>query len=211
MKSTPRRALIVIDVQNEYFSGGLRIAYPARSASLGNIALALDAAYAAGIPVVVVQNYAPAGAPLFAKSTPGWELHPAVAGRPRDYYVEKTLPSAFSGTDLEAWARARGIDTLTLVGYMTHNCIASTAVAALHAGFTVEVLQDATGAVAYANAAGAASAEEIHRAFCVVLHSRFAAVASTRAWIAAAQAGAALQRGSIVESSRAALAAEAAR
>ena len=210
MKSTPRRALIVIDVQNEYFSGGLRIAHPARSASLGNIALALDAAYGAGIPAVVVQNYAPAGAPLFAKGTPGWELHPVVASRPRDHYVEKTLPSAFSGTDLEAWARARGVDTLTLVGYMTHNCIASTAVAALHAGFAVEVLHDATGALAYANAAGAASAEEIHRAFCVVLHSRFAAVASTRAWIAGAQAGAALQRGTIFESSRAALPAEAA-
>src|SRR6476620_1384725 len=61
-----------------------------------------------------------------------------------------------------------------------------TAIQALHAGFAVEVLQDAIGSLPYVNADGATNAEEMHRVFCVVFHSRFAAVISTSAWIAAA-------------------------
>ncbi len=54
----PRRALIVVDVQNEYVAGGLRIEYPPVEASLRNIGSAMDAAAAAGIPVIVVQQMA---------------------------------------------------------------------------------------------------------------------------------------------------------
>jgi hypothetical protein len=66
---------------------------------------------------------------------------------------------------------------------MTHNCDASTIFEATHRGLHVEFLQDATGALPYANEAGSASAEEIHRVFSVVFHSRFAATGSTDAWI----------------------------
>ena len=66
MSSAPRRALLVVDVQNEYFSGNLRIEYPDPQQSLANIGRAMDAATAAGIPVIVVRHLAPAGAPIFA-------------------------------------------------------------------------------------------------------------------------------------------------
>ena len=94
----PRRALIVIDVQNEYFTGGLPIEHPPVSESLPNLLRAMDAAQARGIPVIVVQHSAPAGAPVFVPGTATWELHPDVAGRPRDHYIEKSLASAFTGT-----------------------------------------------------------------------------------------------------------------
>ena len=51
---SPKRALIVIDVQNEYVTGNLRIEYPDVQLSLRNIARAMDAAHDAGIPVVVI-------------------------------------------------------------------------------------------------------------------------------------------------------------
>ena len=64
-QSAPRRALVVIDVQNEYFEGGgLPIEYPPVESSLPKIAQAMDAARAAGVPVVVVQHHAPKGAPV---------------------------------------------------------------------------------------------------------------------------------------------------
>lgn len=202
MSTAPRRALIVIDVQNEYVSGGLPIEYPPVERSLAHIGAAMDAARAAGVVVVVVQNDAPAASPIFATGSPGWQLHPEVARRPHDHLVHKTLPSAFAGTDLADWLAAHAVDTLSVCGYMTHNCDASTIVHALHAGLTVEWLADASGAVPYANAAGAASAEEIHRVFGVVFHSRFAAVTDTARWIAAVQAGEPLPRDSIVASNR---------
>lgn len=202
MSANPRRALIVIDVQNEYVSGDLPIEFPPVDVSLANIGRAMDAARAAGVPVIVVQNLAPAGSPLFARGSAGAALHEAVASREHDHFVEKALPSAFAGTDLGAWLAARNIDTLTIAGYMTHNCDASTAFEATHAGLAVEFLADATGSVPYANAAGAVSAEEIHRAFSVVMHTRFAAVVSTEAWLAAVQANAPLARDNIYASNQ---------
>ena len=197
LSPSPQRALVVIDVQNEYVTGNLLIEHPPVVQSLACIGAAMDAAQRAGVPIVVVQNRAPVNAPLFAHGSEGWQLHPVVHARHRDHWVEKTLPGALAETDLAAWARARGIDTLTLIGYMTHNCVASTAVEALQQGFAVEYLADASGTVSYANAAGVASAADLHRVFGVVLHSRFAAVATTDAWVAAIQAGEALPRGTI--------------
>lgn len=194
---SPRRALIVIDVQNEYVTGGLRIEYPPVEQSLQAIGQAMDHAANAGVPIVVVQNRAPATAPLFAEGTHGWQLHEAVARRHRDHLLTKELPSALARTELREWLVQRAIDTLTIVGYMTHNCDMATAVDATQAGYAVELLRDATGSVPYTNAAGAATAQEIHDAFCVVMQSRFAAVVSTSQWVDAVTAGARLAKGSI--------------
>lgn len=205
MSNAPKRALIVIDVQNEYFSGNLRIEYPPVGDSLPNILRAMDAAHAAGIPVVVVRHQALAGAPIFAPGSHGVELHPQVAERPRDLLLDKSKASALSGTGLGDWLRERGVDTLTLVGYMTHNCDDSTARQAAHEGWQVEFLDDASGSLPYANSAGAATAEEIHRVFSVVLHSSFAAVASTADWLAAVASGKALERDNIYASNQRAI------
>jgi nicotinamidase-related amidase len=204
---SPRRALVVIDVQKEYFSGGLLIEYPPVEKTLPNIGRAMDAARAAGIPVVVVQHSESAAAPVFAKGSPTWELHETVASRPRDHYIEKAWPSVYTGTDFAEWSEKNSIDTLTVIGYMTHNCDASTIFEATHRGLHVEFLQDASGALPYANEAGQASAEEIHRVFSVVFHSRFAAAGSTDAWIAAIQAGGRLEKNNVLASNRAAVAA----
>lgn len=202
MSHPTRRALIVIDVQNEYFSGGLPIEYPDPQASLANIGLAMDSATAYAVPVLVVQQSAPAGAPIFAPGTHGWELHESVARRPRSHLIDKQMPSAFTGTGLVDWLETHAIDTLTVVGYMTHNCVASTVFEALHRGLKVEVLHDATGALPYANRAGSASAKSIHEAFHVVFQSRFAAVMGTAEWLAHLAAGSAPERDSILASNR---------
>jgi len=206
-----RRALIVIDVQNEYVTGNLPIEYPDVNESLANIGLAIDAANAHDVPVVVVQNFAPSTSPLFARGSAAAELHDVVANRPRAHYVEKSMPSAFTGTDLGGWLAAREIDTIVVAGYMTHNCDDSTVRHAVHAGLSVEFLCDATGAVPYENRAGRASAEEIHRVFSVVMQSRFAAVLTTAEWIAALDTGAAPVRENIFTSNQKARAGAAAR
>lgn len=207
--SAPRRALVVIDVQNEYETGGLRIQYPPVAESLRNIGLAMDAARKAGIPVIVVQQIAPESAPLFAAGSHGWALHQVVGSRPRDHYVPKTLPSAFAGTDLAEWLAARAVDTLAVVGYMTHNCNDTTIKHAFDRGLQVEFLHDASGSVPYANRAGMATAEEIHRVFAVVEQSRYAAVMRTDEWIDHLAKGTTPERDSIHASHQRALVAAA--
>ncbi len=204
-----RRALIVIDVQNDYDGGNLAIEHPPFGDTVRQIALAMDEAAARGIKVVVVNMIAPATAPFFRQGTHGAETHPEIARRPRDHYVEKTLPSAFTGTDLEFWLRRNRIETVTIAGYMSQNCDLSTVIHAMHMGFDVEFLSDATGAISYANQAGYATAEEIHRVVKVVLQARFAAVMSTREWIGHLVAGTAPARDNIYRSHQAALAAAA--
>ena len=132
---------------------------------------------------MVVQNTAPANAPVFAHQSAGWQLHGVVTSRPRQHYVEKRLPSAFVGTDLGSWVTANEIDTLVVAGYMTHHCDDSTIRQAMHEGLSVEFLDDAAGSLPYANRAGSASAEELHRSFKVALQSRLAAVMGTDEWI----------------------------
>lgn len=186
---TAKRALIVIDVQNEYFSGNLPLEYPSPDETLTNIGLVMDKAREAGIPVIVVQQTSPADAPLFAVDSDGWQLHPTVASRPHDLLLKKSRASAYAGTQLAEWLAERDINTLTVTGYMTHNCNASTINHAWHRGTAVEYLHDASGSLPYMNQAGQASAEEIHRVFCVVMQSNFAAVLSTQQWLTCVDSG----------------------
>jgi len=197
-----KRALLVIDVQNEYFNDTFPVEYPPTSITLPNIGRAIDAARAASIPVVVVQHSAPAGSPIFAKGSSGWEIHPEVARRGHDHLVDKTKASSFFGTDLREWLAGRGIDTLTIVGYMTHNCDLATTLDAASSGLSVELLSDASGSLPYANRAGSATAEEIHRVLTVVLQSNFAAVMSTAEWLDSLQRGSTPERDNILTSNR---------
>ncbi|MFC5741130.1 cysteine hydrolase family protein [Dyella tabacisoli] len=204
--TTPRRALIVIDVQNEYFTGNLQIEYPPPAESLANIGRLMDAATAAKIPVIVIQQNSPADAPAFAQGSNGWQLHDEVGRRHRDAYFGKPLPSAFSDTGLSDWLVEQGIDTLTVSGYMTHNCNDTTIKHAFDRGMAVEFVHDASGSVPYSNRAGSATAEEIHRVLAVVEQSRFAAVLTTDEWLHCIANGEAPVRENILVSYRQALA-----
>lgn len=181
-----RRALLVIDVQNEYFTGKLPVSYP--QGSLERIVQAIDAAHAAEIPVVMIQHSAPqADSTTFRRASHEWELHPEVARQAYAVLIEKHLPGSFTGTKLEEWLREHGIDTVVISGYMTQMCCDTTARQALHLGFGVEFLSDATGTLAFKNSAGEVSAEELHRAILVTQQIRFSEVLSTEAWIARVQ------------------------
>lgn len=176
------RALLVIDVQNEYFTGRMPVTYP--DGSLKNILSAMDTAQAAGVPVIVIQHEAPQpDSTVFRKGSDGWKLHPEVARRPHGILIHKSLPGAFTGTDLEPWLRARGIVTVTICGYMTQMCCDTTARQALHLGFRVEFLADATGTLDISNRAGSVSAGDLHGAILAVQQSRFATVLRTADWI----------------------------
>ena len=200
MTVASRRALIVIDVQNEYFTGNLQIEYPPVSQSLANIGQVMDAATAAKIPVIVIQQNSPANAQAFAEGSDGWLVHEAVDKRHRDAFFQKRLPSSFVETGLAGWLEAHDIDTLTVMGYMTHNCNDTTLKHAFDRGLAVEFIHDASGSVPYANHAGYASAEEIHRVFCVVEQSRFAAVLSTTEWLHCVASGEQPVRENILDS-----------
>lgn len=200
--TTPRRALVLVDVQQEYFEGPLEVQHPPRADSLAKITEAIDLATAAGIAVVAVQHTAGEGAPVFDPTSPRFQLHPQVEERRTAHWktVTKQFGTVFAGTDLVSWMREKDIDTVTFVGYMTNNCILASAAEAETHGLAAEVLSDATGAIHIANVAGSVSAEAVHTTLMTVLHSNFAAVATTQAWADAVAAGTALDKDNLVAS-----------
>jgi nicotinamidase-related amidase len=136
---------------------------------------------------------------------PQFRLHPSLEERdPAGWKsVVKQYSSVFPGTGLAEWLREKGIDTITLVGYMTNNCILASAADAEPHQFNAEVLSDATGAVDLANEAGSADARTVHTTLLTLLNSNLAAVAATDEWVRAVAAGEALGKGNLVESAAA--------
>jgi nicotinamidase-related amidase len=178
-----KRAMVVIDVQQEYFNGALPIT--GRDESLGRICRVMDAAGKAGIPRIVVQHTMPTpDLPIFQRGSSAWALHPEVASRGSELHIEKNLPGSFTGTGLEAWLRQQGVDTLVVSGYMTHMCCDTTARQAVHRGFKVEFLSDATGTLPLDNAGGKVTAEELQRSILAAQQHLLSEVISTKDWLA---------------------------
>jgi nicotinamidase-related amidase len=176
------RALLVIDVQNEFFSGKFPVTFPPQS--LGKILSLMDGARAGSIPIVVIQHTPVAkDAQTFVKGTREWELHDEVAKRRFDLLLQKPLPGSFTNTNLEGWLKQRGVDTVAICGYMTQMCCDTTARQAAHLGFSVEFLSDATGTLHISNYAGTVSAEQLHSAILVTQAMRFSKVLTTGQWM----------------------------
>ena len=200
--SSPRRALVVIDVQQEYFDGLLQIHHPPREESLGNITRAMDLAIKHDLPVVVVQHEQPEGSPVFAVGSASWALHPEIEKRlqPSWKRITKDKGSVFAGTDVAEWLALQGVNTITIAGFMTNNCDLATAVDAERLGLNAEVLSDATGAIHLANEMGKVTAEVLHEVLLVLLQSNFAAVGTTQAWATSVESGEALPKSDLVTS-----------
>lgn len=175
------RALLVIDVQREYFDGALPISYP--TGHLDQILEVMDVARQSKIPIAVIRHHQPdPNSPIFRKGSEMWELHPEVAKRPYDCLIEKQLPGSFTGTDLESWLQSVSADTVTISGYMTHICCDTTARQAMHLGLKVEFLRDATGTLNIENTAGSVTAEQMHSAILTAQQMFISEVLSSEDW-----------------------------
>lgn len=137
-----KTAVVFIDYQNEYRNGPL--ALPDEPAA-SNAACQLRAwADRAGIAVIHVLHRAPATAPIFAADSEAAAPIAGLAPGEGEAVIYKHLPSAFTGTGLLDELQTRGVETLIIAGYMTHNCVDSTAREAFHRSYRVGVVADAS-------------------------------------------------------------------
>jgi nicotinamidase-related amidase len=176
------RALLVIDVQREYFEGALPIRHPV--GHLESILEVMDAAKRASVPTVVVRHHQPeVDSPLFCLGSDMWRLHPEVEGRPRDVLIDKQLPGSFTNTPLDEFLKERGVDTVCIAGYMTQICCDTTARQAFHRGYKVEFLRDATGTLDVENKAGSVTAEQLHESILVAQQMFISDVIDKETWL----------------------------
>lgn len=175
------RALLVIDVQREYFDGALPISHPV--GHLDTILGVMDKASEAAVSTVVIRHHQPdPESPIFRLNSDMWQLHPEVEKRPHDILIDKQLPGSFTGTNLGEWIKKNEIDTVTIAGYMTHMCCDTTARQAAHLGLKVEFLSDATGTLDVENEAGAATAQELQNSILVAQQMFLSEVVSSDVW-----------------------------
>ncbi len=118
-------ALVLIDFQNEYYSGRLPI--PDGLAALRQAARLAALADRHGMPVFHIQHISPAGAALFAAGGALAEIHAELTPAPHHHVLSKSTTSSFASTDLHAQLQARSIKTLIIAGLMTHMCVSTAA------------------------------------------------------------------------------------
>lgn len=140
-----KRALIVIDVQNDYFPGGVW-ALPDAEATLPNILHRVARAREQGQPVVYVQHVTPEGSPVFARGSKGGELRPELDVREEDTRIRKHHPSAFQATALNGFLRDNDVEGVDVCGYMTQMCCDTTTREAYARGYNVRFFSDAAAA-----------------------------------------------------------------
>lgn len=167
--------LIIIDAQREYVDGKLPL--DGIDASLKEAGIVLARARKAATQVIHVIHHGKPGAALFDPNGPYVQIAAAVAPRPDEIVVTKTLPNAFAGTDLEAQIKRTGRKNLIVIGYMTHICLSSTVRAALDLGYRTTVVAGASATRDLPDGdGGAIPARVVQRASLAALADRFAAV-----------------------------------
>ena len=145
MNVTMSKALLVIDLQNDYFPGG---AFPLWNTDvvLKNIEHAIEKANSLGVPVIHIQHIANSKqgiAPFFNEGTPGADIHPQIlAAAPKAPIVIKEFADSFEKTTLEETLSKLGVTELLVCGMMTQNCVTHTAISKAAEKYKVTILPD---------------------------------------------------------------------
>jgi len=140
-----KKALLVIDIQNDYFPGGN---YPLWNSeeTLSRIESAIKRSYDNGVTVVLIQHVADKSrgiAPFFNNGTEGVKLHSRILAAASDApIVIKQYADSFHETDLEETLKDLGAEELLVCGMMTQNCVTHTAISKSAENYTVSILQD---------------------------------------------------------------------
>jgi nicotinamidase-related amidase len=168
-------ALVMIDLQNEYLAGP--IALPDAASAIASAAKLLARARATGTRIFHIAHKGRPGG-LFDRSTERGAIVSALAPLPDEPVIEKGLPNAFAGTDLQVMLAACGHKDIVLAGLMTHMCISSTARAGLDLGFRITVDADSCATRDLPDGRGGTiAAATIHDIALAELSDRFAIIA----------------------------------
>jgi len=169
-------ALIIIDIQNDYFPGGRMELEGSPAASL-EAAKLLQTFRAKRLQLVHIQHVSNRpGASFFLPGTEGVNIHANVAPRAGETVIQKNFPNSFRGTALLEHLRGLGADQLVIAGMMTHMCVDATTRAAFDLGFACSLAHDACATRALAFGEQRVPAAQVHAAFVAALAGLYAKV-----------------------------------
>ena len=175
-----KTALIIVDIQNDYFPNGkMELSNPEKAAD--NAAKVLEwfrqnnkdnifhVQHIAGDPALE----------FFLPDTEGAEIHETVQPLETESIIIKHFPNSFLKTELESKLRENGVTKVVVVGMMTHMCIDATVRAAVDLGYETTLIEDACATRELSYEGKVVPAEQVHYAFVGALNGMYCAVKST--------------------------------
>jgi len=173
------QALLVIDIQNDYFPGG-RMELEGADAAAANAAHALAEFRRKGVPIVHVRHLSVRpGSTFFIPGTAGAQIHELVRPTGEERVIEKNFPNSFRATDLDKVLKAAGVKELVVAGMMTHMCVDASVRQAADLGYKVTLLGDACATRAQSFGGESVPARHVHAAFLAALNGFYARVIPT--------------------------------
>ena len=172
------KALLIIDIQNDYFPGGANELVGIAEAAA--VAVKVKAHFKSqGLPVIMVQHIAiKPGATFFLPDTYGAELHESLPLEEGDELVVKHFPNSFRETTLLEVLKNLNVTDLTIVGMMTHMCVDTTVRAANDLGYQVTLVADACATRDLEFAGARVAAAQVQTSYLAAIDGSFASVVS---------------------------------
>jgi nicotinamidase-related amidase len=166
-----KTALLLIDIQNDYFPGGkMELEGPIEAAQKANELLQCFRDHA--MPTVHIQHVSlKPDATFFIPGDHGTDINDITAHYEGEPLVQKHYPNSFRETNLLDLLKEWGIERVLITGMMTHMCVDATARAAADLGFKVMVAEDACATRALTYGDTIIPAEHVHKAFLAALKS----------------------------------------
>ncbi|WP_415327195.1 cysteine hydrolase family protein [Chryseobacterium sp. MMS23-Vi53] len=164
-KSMENTALLIIDVQNDYFKGGNMTLVGAEEAGKKTQQV-LEYFRKNNLPVINIKHIATnEGATFFLPDTKGAEINSLVEPKNDEKVIIKHYPNSFRDTDLLEYLQSKGIKNLVITGMMTDVCVESTTRAAFDFGFNNTIIGDATATRDRELYGKVVKAEEVQKSF----------------------------------------------
>jgi len=173
-------ALLLVDIQNDYFTGG-RMPLHEIDRAAENAARLLAHFRDTNQKVFHIQHtWEDPLAPFFVAGTPGAATHESVAPLANEPVIVKHFPNSFRESQLQDELQRAGIDRLAICGAMSHMCIDATTRAAADLGFDCVVAHDACATTNVEFGNQKVTAPDVHAAYMSALGFAYAKVLPTK-------------------------------
>ena len=176
------KALIVIDMQNDYFTGG-KMELNNINSALNNTLKLVDYAHKNSFPIYFIKHISNrADATFFLANSNGVKLHKSL-NTSLGKVITKHYPNSFKDTNLNSSLKDANIDNLIICGAMSHMCIDSTVRAGFDLGYKIELVYDACATKDLSFNKKIIKADDVHLAFMAALDGTFCKVKSTKEFL----------------------------
>ncbi|MFC3283091.1 cysteine hydrolase family protein [Litchfieldella rifensis] len=179
-----QRAIIVVDIQNEYFSNGKLPLVGIEKAAVNAAAVIEHARSTKDLIIHVRHEFTDPDAPFFNPGTEGAEINSVVEPLKSETVLLKHYPNSFLETGLKEMLDKQGIEEVVVIGAMSHMCIDATSRAASDFGYKTTIIHDACATLDLEFDGTTVPAAQVHAAMMAALAFAYGTVTTTSELIA---------------------------